>query len=90
MPEEAIQIAGGFKYKAWVDGQWCPAKDEALMRISEAQKATFLSYKKTNPGLFYAFMEFDHAFAPKSPTPTGLALHTCPVIYCLYKKIPPT
>lgn len=85
----AKQKAEGYRYEAYVDGMWCPAQESALMRISPTQKEQFLRYKKTNPDLFYSFMEFDHAFAPKAEVgPDGKK--RCPPIYCIYKKDPPT
>lgn len=84
--EEATseQRAQGFAYNVWIDGQWCGAEESALMRISESQKTEFMSYKKKNHELFYAFFEFDHAFAPKSQVVDGKKM--CSKIYCIYKK----
>lgn len=85
VPDQQAQIAAGYRYRVWVDGMWCPAKEDTLMRISEAQKEQFRRYKRVNPDLFYSFLEYDHAFAPKATRgPNGTLI--CPVIYCLYKK----
>lgn len=84
-PDQQAQIAAGYRYRAWVDGMWCPAKEDTLMRISEAKREEFKQYKLIDPDLYYSFLEYDHAFAPKATRSPDGAL-VCPVIYCLYKK----
>ncbi|MBX4192087.1 hypothetical protein KW798_01225 [Candidatus Parcubacteria bacterium] len=78
----------GIDFKVYIDGMWCNASKSTLMKVPDAKKKDFFEYKKVNPALFYAFLEFDHAFAPKAPEANGI--RTCPSVFCIYKKEPPT
>lgn len=80
------QVNQGFRYQAWIDGQWCPVSESALMRISEEQRTQFMRYKRINPELFYQFLEHDHAFAPESQI-DGNGKKICPTVFCIYKKM---
>ena len=83
-PEQAKQ---GFRFQAYVDGQWCPAKAESLLRFSESEKGRLKLFK--NSELILSFFESSHVFAPKSARDVfGKAI--CPTIYCLWPRLPPT
>ncbi len=82
-PDQRLQ---GYRFQAYVDGQWCPAKAESLLRFSLSQKDRLAKYK--NSELLLRFYEYSHVFAPKS-TMDGSGKLECPTIYCLWPKLPP-
>jgi hypothetical protein len=82
------QIAVGFRYQVWVDGQWCPATANSLLKFSDTQRARLKQFPDKERLL--QFLKRSHVFAPKSTEDPQTHNLICPHIYCLWENPDPS